>query len=344
MKKKTRNYLIIFGLILFLSIIYFNKEKLPFKFVCTKYSWKECSSYTTQYDTCYQTCKQTITDCNKCGSEEKEARSGQKGICLTFECPSDASRCWTSIYSSFVGYSELKPGEKCGTKDCSPGQDPAKGECDPCYDYACEDALAGRNYYQLYYIVFKNYCKSCEETYQCNPYQCNPHQVCSGWTTKTGSSCPSGASDCVCVEGFETCGNGVCEPQYDENSNNCPADCINRICNEGEERNKKYCWDGKTLEYVEKCENNNWVKYSYQCPIKVCEEGATQTLQCPDGSIITTKICQNNNWVDTNNKCPTITPQGWCPLGEEMNCFILIFVGILTIILIGLLVFVKRKG
>jgi hypothetical protein len=214
MKREYKNLMVFGGILLIIVLLFYfssNQIKLPqFKYVCTKYAWQEkvCSSYTTVCDTCWQTCTRTITDCNKCGEFAKDFDSG-------LNCP-DVD--WQSndkcrIYCKDKGYTSGR----------------------------CTSFRAGSSSYSSYSNVYyctctKWVCETCEEKYSCNPYLCNCRQECQSYNyvTKTGSSCPSGAINCQCVEGFESCGNGVCESQYGEDVNSCAVDCKPKpVCGNG---------------------------------------------------------------------------------------------------------------
>ena len=82
------------------------------------------------------------------------------------------------------------------------------------------------------YCSFKK-CITTVEEYQCNPYPCNPTEVCTNWETKTSLARPAESEwikNIHCTREVETCGNGVCEPAYNENEENCLADCYKGPC------------------------------------------------------------------------------------------------------------------
>lgn len=304
MKKAEKNKVMAIGLIISIAagIYFYSGGKLPAQFICNTYSWDECSAYSTKYDTCYQTCTKTAADCDKCGLDFAQYGSAERWgwkpdeVVPAIQAGSSIAPSWYD--SNYRVHYIVHTNSNYDTSYvCSDWTDWGKQTITKCNGY-------------LEIIYWKKTCKSCEYSYQCNPYQCKPTQTCTAFTAKQGPSAPAGAQNVKCSQGFESCGNGNCESQYSENSDNCPADCVKTICTPGQTK----C-DGNVIR-VCNAQQTDWdfqQNCLYGCANNACTQGQcqtgqTQTFTCPDGSNIISANCVSNNWQQTGAQCLAATP------------------------------------
>ena len=325
MKKKYNIWLI--GIVLLIGILYVGtRGGFLQQFVCTTFSYQECSNWVTEHDTCYNSCQESYTnDCNKCGSTitgkewanyllpklprdypnvfKNNQICCQKDVCRVRVWYSDATHVLGQ--ASYVNPSGSDYYNTAGVYETVWLKD---GECKSVND-VLPTGLTSYNHIKT--------CNSCQKTVQCNPYNCNSREVCSNWVTKTGSSVPSGTQNSQCVDGFESCGNSQCESQYDETEENCPADCSIKICSPGETQ----C-DGNTLRTCSSKQTSFEFKKEclYGCSLSKCLEEAWICL--PFGTCsekIQTRTCVNQLFEQKTESQECEEPEIWV-CGDWSNC------------------------
>jgi len=283
MKKSEKTTLLILIVVAVIAgIIYVG----PYKLICSKYSWSECANWETQYDTCYDTCTRQTTDCTKCGEDiylQQSYKDGWKAITTQIIASTLDIRVHWIVYSD-SSYSTIG--------------------CHGWTDWGGTDVTTCEGY--LMRVLWRKECKTCTETYQCNPHNCNPRQVCTDWQARQGTQCPPDAENCQCIEQQESCGNNICEPQYDETIQSCPADCSQGICTPGQTKCDgnivRQCnMDGTDWMFKENCQSGC---VNGQCVQDTCIEGEEKTTTCTDGSVVVTHRCIYGQWQNTGFTCP----------------------------------------
>lgn len=239
-KKKRNKIILVVVSIIILGIgtltLLQKYDYIDLKFICTNYAFDVCTSTTTneiycpKYEDVYYS-----NNCDKCGSTTVDRYTDTWTISsLPWCCPTTCDSCLVVGGSRFDG-----------------------GSCTNSYLGQLVDCIESTTT-----------CKSCTVNEYVGEYVCDTETICSRWEARQNSIVPSGAINVRCVDGFESCGNGICEPEYDETETSCAADCFIKICNPGEK----------------KCENS----YEYSCApsganweqIKVCEYGCDGISCC----------------------------------------------------------------
>jgi len=88
------------------------------------------------------------------------------------------------------------------------------------------------------------------------------------------------------------------------------------VCNEGEKRNPKTCWDGTTI-HAEVCRNNAWVPSGEICPPEPAAGDKRGPKTCWDRSVIHAEKYDAalHRWVPSGETCPVKV----CNEGEKRN-------------------------
>jgi len=284
------------------------------KLVCSKYQYEICTKKEIHTDTCYKTCEKTVTDCDKCGETTKWKDVGTRsgGVCAEWEC--DYDRCTVVVYDG---------DEECTIGKAQFGQAYYRGDTWGGPDsWACKNCeKTGKG---CYYCMGKwkkvTECKTCKIKYKCDPYPCNEREVCVQWEVRTGPTPPKDARNVQCIEQYETCGNGLCEPEFDENNETCPADCGEPIVCE------------KRTVYAKDPVTNECRKFESPCDVPEgwIEVESCTTGECPD--IRPAKPCEEAIWQDYPVCAWDVGP---C---LQSNPIVIVSVAMMLLILGGLLI------
>jgi len=96
---------------------------------------------------------------------------------------------------------------------------------------------------------------------------------------------------------------------------------------DGREEILEYCPNGVDVRRIRRCENGEWVYYTYTCPIEPeCTEGAREILEyCWDGSVKRDRVCEDGRWRERTYPCPQEPeePPEEPPEGETLIALIL---------------------
>jgi len=289
-KMKFKKEYVLYGipilLIIAIGIYYISSSNILFQFVCTEWSYKICTQEHTEYDYCPVYGDVTYhSDCDKCGSTTEKPELFSFGILdySLFENPLDAE---------YVNNYGNKVTDIYCPSECSECLVPGGGS----WNSGTIRTFLGWDYEEdnsvICYGEYTTVCKSCTKREVVGEEKCGSRVVCDNWEIMKGESVPNGAIDSTCSDGFESCGNGKCEIEYDETEENCPSDCGVAICY----ANQYKCEDSKLYQ----CTSNgfDWEQKD------VCEYGCDGTTCC----IPTWEIegdwssCSNNlqmlKWVD----------------------------------------------
>ncbi len=185
--------------------LYFTIGNNLYQLICTQYTYSKCVHQSYKCQTCYDTCTKQVEHnyYDAVGPQVKTAHVDYSSQCTKDLFSADCSKGWTSNGKTYtltgVDWS------------CSYGSNPYNNANCKC-EYYCD--------YKVTYYTTKSY--------ECNPHDCNCKQYCDKWVEVNSTTKPAESDtikDIRCSKQEETCGNGICEPQYGEDYKNCVADC-----------------------------------------------------------------------------------------------------------------------